>query len=494
MKKISYYKLGIAVIIIAAVLRLAFALTHTVSGDACWHLSAARFIAEENKMPLYEGIGRLQPFWAPPLFHLIAAFLYKLFIPISVDFADLAMKLVSPVFGTFSVIILFLIARDLFDEKIAFYSMLFVNFIPVFMDYSIFSFIESTVTFFSILSVYFMLKNMYIISSVSLGLAMLSKYNAVFVLPMLLFLAYRLGKNKKEKMGRLALVAFLPLLVSSVWFIRNWILLKNPVWPFLNGIFNGVNIGTTFNTMDLGHLFSLSTYFEVYLELFGVPGGDLGTLSFAAIPGVNYLIFIWLIGTLIFIYPLIGGFFSVQTEGRATKDFFRGIYILLISFLLMFVLYVVSLGWFNPRLLLPIIPFMAIIWALGLNSIKIQKVYLIAVILVSFGFIGAQAVKLSVASNEWGKYDADFQWVKDNTKEDSLFFGNGQCLSYNINRLVIDQKADIDLKEADYVWVNNAWKIDFTRSKKELDKIDDSNILEVAYNNENTGTVVYKVR
>src|SRR3989338_3185658 len=216
MKKISYYKLGIAVIIIAAVLRLAFALTHTVSGDACWHLSAARFIAEENKMPLYEGIGRLQPFWAPPLFHLIAAFLYKLFIPISVDFADLAMKLVSPVFGTFSVIILFLIARDLFDEKIAFYSMLFVNFIPVFMDYSIFSFIESTVTFFSILSVYFMLKNMYIISSVSLGLAMLSKYNAVFVLPMLLFLAYRLGSSKKERNMRMLAVFLLPLLISSL--------------------------------------------------------------------------------------------------------------------------------------------------------------------------------------------------------------------------------------------------------------------------------------
>ena len=229
-----YPRLSIGIIILFAVIRLIFAATHTVSGDACWHLSAARFIATENKIPLFEGIGRLEPFWAPPLFHFAAAFFYKVFFPVNAGLADFSMKFISPIFGTLTVMLLYLISRKHFNEKIAFYAMLFINFIPVFMDYSVLSYVESITAFFSVLSVYFMLKNRHLLSSLSLGLALLSKYHAVFMYPMLLYLAYKLNKNSKDLRKKLLIVVIVPLLISSVWFLRNFLLLGNPIWPFFN--------------------------------------------------------------------------------------------------------------------------------------------------------------------------------------------------------------------------------------------------------------------
>ena len=492
MKNTDYAKLSMALIVIVALIRFAFAAAYTVSGDACWHLSAVRFIANENRIPLFEGIGRLQPFWAPPLFHFISAFLYKISVPISSEFADISSKLVSPIFGTLTIIILYIITRKFFDEKIAFYSMIFINFIPIFLDYSVFSYVDSTAAFFSILSIYLMLNNIYILSSVSLGLALLSKYNAVFMYPLILYLAYRLTKNKETIYKRLALVAFLPLAVSSIWFIRNLILLGNPFWPFLNGIFKGVAPEAAYNNISFGPLFSSGTYLSSYLEFFGVPGGNISLISFYNGPFLKYLFLIWLAGTIVFIYPFIKGLFQKNIEYNDKKKFLISVYILFASYLFMILVYLINVGLIYSRLLLPIVPFMGIIWAKGLSSIKVKRLYIIALLVIGAGFIVTEGVKLYVAANEWSKYSSDFQWVKSNTNKDDIFYGNGQCLPYNINRFVHSPKANADPNAVDYVWVNNNWAIDFKMDKESLSKAK-SKGLKAVYNNAKTGTAVYRV-
>ena len=494
MKKIPYAKLSIAVIVIFAAIRLIFAATHTVSGDACWHLSAARFIAEENSMPLFEGIGRLEPFWAPPLFHIIAAFFYKIAMPISLDFADLASKLVSPIFGVLTVILLYLIARRMFDEKTAFYSMLFINFLPVFMDYSIFSYIETTTTFFSALSVYLLLKEKYFWSSLALGLAILAKYNALFMFPMLLYLIYKLAKGRKLLTKRLSIMVLVPAAISSIWFLRNYILLGNPFWPFLNNIFHGVNIGASFNKIAFGPLFSLDTYLKFYLELFGIPHGSLELLNMFVDPAFKFVFLAWASATVIFIFPFVIGLFRPRFDNKEKEYFVKSMYILFFSFLVMFFIYLVNVGWFGSRLLFAVLPFMAIVWAIGMNSVKRSNAYLLLILIIGFGFIAAEAVKLNIAAKEWGIYKADFQWARDNTKQSDLFFGNGQCLSYNIKRQVINHKAAIDFGKVGYVWTNDRWKIDFKINKDSLDKIKQSKEVEVVYDNAGSGTTVYKVK
>ncbi len=490
MEKKTYIKLSVILIVLATILRFAFALTYAVSGDACWHLSAAKFIATENKIPVFENIGRMQPFWPPPLFHFVSAFLYKLTAPISMNLADLSLKLASPIFGTLSVIILFFIARRLFDERIAFFSMIFINFVPLFLDYSIFSYTDSTTTFFSVLSVYLILKNKHLLSAVSLGLAIIAKYNGIFMYPMLLYLTYRLIKDKNERLKNLFIMAVVPLIISSAWFLRNWILLKNPIWPFLNGIFDGITRGASFNKIDFSFIFNLNAYIGPYLEFFGLPNGGLNSLSFYNGPFIYYLFSLWVIGTMIFIYPFIKGLFQNKSK-EGNNYFMMSIKILLGSYLFMLFIYLANVGWFGSRLLLPILPFMAILWAKGMVSIKIKRFYLPLIILIGCGFIFSEGVKLTIAANEWGLYEEDFNWVKANTNKDDLFYGNGQCLHYNIDRFVVSPPAKIDFNEVDYIWVNNEWRIEYHMNQEILSSIDNSDNLKMVY--DKTGTTIYKV-
>src|SRR3989338_4931559 len=232
----TYTKFSAIVIVLFSAIVFALALIYHVSGDACWHISAARFMSEEKKIPLNEGLGREIPFWSPPLFHLVSAFVYQ----ISGNAADTTVKLISPVFAVLTLLFTFLAVRRLFDAKIGFYTLLFLAFIPLFMDYSVFSYVESMLTFFVVLSVYFAIRNNVILASLVAGLGILTKYNALFIIPLLMYIAFMKRKNSYALVRNIAIIAVLPLLIASPWLVRNWLILGNPVWPFLNFIFNGV--------------------------------------------------------------------------------------------------------------------------------------------------------------------------------------------------------------------------------------------------------------
>ena len=493
MRDKTYLRWSIALIIIGAFLRFPLAVFHNVSGDACWHVASARYMAIHNVIPTFEGLGRVDPFYSPPVFHLIAALFFKIFSIISNNAADIGIKLVSPVFGTLTIIVAYLLIKKLFGERIAFYSMIFLNFAPLFIDYSVFSYVDSTNAFFSVLTVYLLINRRYALSSISFGINMLTKYNAIFMFPMMLYLGYKLGRNKKEKIRILLLIIIVPSLISSVWFLRNYAILGNPVWPFMNNVFHGINVGDSFNQLNPYVLLSYSTYLTTYLEFFGIPNGNIALLSFSTLPYTKQLLFIWLIGTLIFAYPLFKGIFFTSKKKYGYDYFFIGICILSISYILMLFPYVMNTGWFGSRQLLPIVPFIAILWSIGVDSIKSKKFYIIAVLVVCAGFVLAESIRLNIAVKEWNRYSKDFEWARENTKETDLFFGNGQCLPYNIKRLVVQHTVPIDFEKVDYVWANKQWRIDFPMIDEAFNKAKNSNKLKVVYDNKETGTIIYKV-
>jgi len=78
----KYAKLSIIVITLGIIVRLFLAYASHPSGDGCWHLSVARFMASNLKIPLLEPLGR-EVFWEPPVFHIIAAAFYKIFCLVS---------------------------------------------------------------------------------------------------------------------------------------------------------------------------------------------------------------------------------------------------------------------------------------------------------------------------------------------------------------------------------------------------------------------------
>jgi NADH:ubiquinone oxidoreductase subunit 6 (subunit J) len=270
-------------------------------------------------------------------------------------------------------------------------------------------------------------------------------------------------------------------------------LLGNPFWPFLNGIFQGTSLGITFNTFSFSKIFSLDSYLKVYLEFFGVPNGDISLLTSFNFPFLNYMLIVWIIGTLIFIFPFIKGFFERKENNEERKYFLKSMDILFLSFLFMLFIYITNTGWSSARLLMPILPFIAIIWAKGASSFKLRKAYLILAVLIGTGFIMAEGIKLTTAANEWSIYKQDFEWVKSNTGNEDLFYGNGQCLPYNIDRLVINHNSQIDFNDVNYIWVNNKWRIDFHMNEDSLNRVKNSNILEEVYSNKDTGTIIYKV-
>lgn len=475
-KKISYYKLSLLVIIIGTLLRFALAILHHPSGDACWHLSAARFISENFKIPFLEHLGRAEPFWAPPMFHFIAAFFYRL--------ADgIGMRLVSPMFGSLTLFYTFLIARKIYNEKIAFFSALFLAFLPIHIDYSVFGYVEGLLTFLIVLSVYLLMENRLFLSSVFFGIALLTKYNAVFILPVLFYIIYQnAGGCKRKFFAGSAIFMAVSLIIALPWLIRNYALLGNPIWPFMGFLFKGA-YPFVFTSLNIHNILSPNFPVATYLGFFGVPDGNYKTLFFFPIPFFNLLLAIWLIGTLIYLYPFLKG----------TLNSKKILYLWAGGFAAFLLLYVANVGEFVSRVVLPATPAMAIMAGAGINKIRNKKIFLALALFTILGFIFAESVKITLAANSWNFYNEDFEWVKKNTpKESVILINRGQCFTYNLERPTVYYKERIN---ASYIWVNQNFKVDMVSAYNEttLKEIENNKYNELIYDNEKTKTRIYSV-
>jgi len=481
----KYSRFSVLIIILFSVMVFTLTSIYHVSGDACWQVSAARFIAEEQKIPLNEGLGRSEPFWPPPLFHISSAIIYS----ISGSIGNVIIKFISPVFSILTLIFTFLMVKRIFNTKIGLYTLLFLAFVPLFIDYSVFSYVESMLTFFVVLSVYLAIKNRIILASIAAGLGILTKYNALFILPLLIYIVYKNNKNKSYLIKRLSLIILLPLFIASPWLIRNWLVLGNPIWPFLNFIFHGLST-STYTGLYLNRLVDINLLISTYLGLFGVPNGVPSNLFFFDLPFLVPLIVIWFIGTLIFVMPLTYIFYIKKIRNSALLS------IWIIFYIILYLLYISNVSFAVTRIIIPAIPALAIIWAHGFDKIlnsRYKKIIVLVFVLVMAGFVFSEFVKITLAANEWNFYEDDFEWIKNNVDETAIFMAGGQCISYNIIRQTIDPDIN-NLEKADYVFINQNFRLD----KKT--PVDDKLLSEIrkksdiVYKNEKTKTEIYKLK
>ena len=492
----KYTKYSIAIIILFSIIVLGLTSVHHVSGDGCWHASIARFIASEFKIPAHEQLGRDLPFWSPPLYHFLSAAVYLVFSPIGKDFANFAVKFISPVFGILSLMFSFLTIKKLVNPRIAFYSTIFLAFVPIFLDYSIFSYVEMTLTFFAVLSVYFIVNDKVFLSGTAAGLAMLAKYNGAFIIPVLIFICYKKSSGKKTFYKNAIIIGLASLIIASPWLLRNWILLGNPIWPFLNFIFHGVE-ARSYGNLQIENLVHPNIILFTYLGIFGVPDGNYRAFSFFDVPYFEFILVIWLIGTLIFIAPFFVGLFAKITGGKDKKYVKRILIIWILSYLAVFLLYVVNVSWAVSRMILPAFPALAVFWAFGFEKLinsRFRKIVIVMVVLVISGLIFSEVFKISASANAWGFYKEDFEWVKSSTKQDAVFIVVSQCIPYNIERNSLFF-SDENINKADYIWVNQNFKLDAYSILNEhaLNTIRSRNY-KVAYSNKKTGTAIYQIR
>ncbi|MCH8003859.1 MAG: glycosyltransferase family 39 protein [Nanoarchaeota archaeon] len=484
----NFTKLAIIIILMGIILRFSLVIPYHIAGDACWQVSNARFMANNLQFPLYEPLGREQPFWSPPVFHIISAIFYKVFGIFGTDVADFGIKLVSPIFSSASLIFIYLILKNLFDKKIALYGVIFAAFLPISIDYGVFSYADSTLVFFVVASIYYTLKNRIIMSSLGLSLSILTKYTGILIIPLIIYIIFT--KNKKSFLKKSIITLAITAVISLPWYIRNWIYLKNPVYPILNSVFHGVNIGSTYSDFDFSKLLSINFILVPFFEFFGVPDGNISNIFFFDIPFLFILLPIWLTASIIFISPIIFGM-KMNKENRNIA------LILLVPFLLAGLLHIVNVGWSTGRRLLPTIVILAFFWGYGfqkvIKKVRYKNLIFIALTLVITGFMFIEFVKIGLAAKEWGTYQDDFDWVKQNTEKNAIFMAGGQCLSYNLNRFSY-QASSSNLNKADYVWVNQDFKLDRRTHV-------DNNLLseikgksEIVYKNDRTKTEIYRIK
>ena len=485
MKQINYKKLTVWIIVIAIALRFVLTSMPAISGDACWHFSASKFIADNLRIPFDENIGRsrFEPFWPSPLFHLVAAFFYALL-------GEFGLKLVPFIFGSLSLIISYLIFKKFLNEKQTFYATLFMSFLPIGIDYSVLGYPESTVAFFTILSIYFAVNMRFFLSGISAGLVLLSKFTGVFAIPTLLFLAYKRSKSTKERIRNLIFVTIIPLIISLPWFVRNWLLLGNPIWPFLNFIFHGLQ-QESYSNFGLANLAKPSTYIITYLGFFGVPDGHYEAFFFFHAPYIWLLISIFAVATFIFILPLFFGF-------KKDKKY-SFIYIFLGSFAILILLFELNVRPAVSRIVLPAIFGLALMYGIGMDKLlrrytNVGKVLLILIIAVICGFAVAEVIKFKLASDSWSIYKEDFNWIKANIPKETVLLNGGQCIRFRSERKILFAEEDINSNNYDYVLVNQDFKLEpqSIMTKKQLDILSKKN-LQLVYDNKKTNTKIHRV-
>lgn len=485
MKKDKYTKLSFSIIIIFSLIVLTLTTIHHVSGDACWHLSVSKFISRENKIPLHEPLGRDEPFWAPPLFHFIASALYSL------TKSDFLIKFIPPISSILTLMFTFFIAKKLWNSRIAFYTVFFLSFIPIFIDYSVLSYVEGLLMFLLVLSIYFAINDRLILSSISFGLAILTKYNAVFLFPLLLYIFFRKNNFKvKKSLKDFIRVTLVPLVIYFPWFIRNYIKLGNPSWPYLNFVFNGYE-KLSYSSIDFSRFFSFDIIIYTFLGFFGVPDGDPRNLMFFSMPFIKILISIWLIGCIIYLLPLL-------FQKKDKKIGFLIIWI--IPIILLFAIYLINVGFSISRIILPAFPALAILWGLGFNNLleklnkkkMIKKSIWILLILIVIGFTATEFIKFKLAADSWNSYEEDFVWVRANTPSDTTILAGGQCLNYNLDRNTLDPYKE-NIARTDYAWINQEFKLDAKSllTHEVMTEIKQNG--QLVYDNKRTGTMIFKI-
>lgn len=511
-----YSKLAFIIIVIGILLRFLVAFFVYVTGDPCWFISVSRYMAENLRIPLFEPLGR-PVFWTPPLFQFIAAFFYKVSSIFGKDVANFSVNLVSPIFGSLTLMYLFFFTKKLYNSKIAFYAVIFLAFIPLHLYMSTIPYQDVAVTFFVLASVYYLLDKKAFLSGIFAGLALSTKYTAVFIFPLSLFIIFlKFSKSKKNLIRVLLLFLIAITIFGSWWYVRNHFILGSPFWPHLHSVLgHETNVDPTFLIQDkfeprIDNLFKIDFIYRIYLSLYGVPGaGNLSNLTFLKLPFLKIFLALWFCGTLLFTLPLLIYLFKIKIRDKRT-------WILLVWFFSFFsfaIINKITNDLVYIRHSMPLFIPLAVMWGLGLDKLisNRKRVFKLAVaillVLCVLGFSAVELVKAIVVSNTWSYYEKDFEWVSKNIPEkDVILVPRGDCYAYNFNRYThgfydrpyIRSVDKIKIYNVSYIWVNQ--EIDFYGPDKRnfsaaypnyfIDLIDNYTLV---YHNKKTSTKIYKV-
>ncbi|MBI2629912.1 glycosyltransferase family 39 protein [Candidatus Pacearchaeota archaeon] len=261
---------------------------------------------------------------------------------------DFFLNILLPFVGALSAVLVYILGKELFNYKVGILSSLFFVFIPLHAFYSGRVLTEVLLTFFILLTFISFWKGYEkenkkhkVLFGVFLALALLSRYTALWIIP--IFPLYFLIRDKsvkflKDKYLWCSILAFFLILIP--WFIYGIFEYNNPIGAFVHGFKASAY---------WGGLQSWFFFFDVWWEMFSVIG------------------FIFVVSLAYFLY---------------NKDFLKKEVYLLLIWLMFFLGMAVYMPHKEDRFIIPIIPSLVILSAFFISKITQYKKIIVSAILV----------------------------------------------------------------------------------------------------------------
>jgi 4-amino-4-deoxy-L-arabinose transferase-like glycosyltransferase len=392
-----------------------------ITSDGCSHFFVGKYISEHREIPVnqpLEGGG----FFSPPfLFHLVIATFYVISRTLHISLLFLILPLCYAGTLTFT----YMLAKDEWNKKIALIAILLLGTIPLFLDSFANYFVDGFLTFLVTASIFYAVRNRVAFSGLFFGLAIFTKANGAFILPCLLYLIYRNNKIRFKPY----IMFFVSGLVGLIPYIRNYLLFKNPVYPFLSSFFGGLPIVWTRQHVGL-----LTIVKSLFLQVFGVPAGleyPIRVIRLFIGIDITYMVYVMLVffGIAILVPILI-----------SLKQAIKAYYFVWISCFLVFVLiFLLEVGNVLMRYALPCFPALAIMFAVGFNHLasksrNLRQTMLVALALLIVVFVLTVFLKHLIAVWSFHQFQPDFDFIKNNTGKDVILYYNGGCISMRTDR------------------------------------------------------------
>jgi len=305
-----------------------------------------------------------------------------------------------------------------------------------------------------------------LISSVAMGLALGTKYNALVAwlfLTLALVFIFSRDIGDQWKAVKYGLIFFLlSLVVFSPWLIRNIILTGNPLYPFFNSIFNSnVGIGST-NSVTSGYshlgMFKMREmlYGENLWEILLIPvriffqGQDNSPRYFDGVLNPILIIFV--------------PFAFIKKDMKLEKLFF-------LCFSVFFILITFLLDQIRIRYILPVMPFLVILTVMGLVNIFVwltereslsRKIYLSGLIII---LISLLTMNIIYIKKYYLRIDPTHYLLKKESREDFIIRHDAShpAMMYINNNTPYDSRIRLILLAGRGYYLNRIYEEDSSK-------------------------------